>query len=245
MRTTVTDRETGTNLAEIADGIFRINTPVPPAAMPGGFSFNQYLILDDEPLLFHTGPRRLFPQVRGAIAAAMPPERLRFVAFSHVEADECGSLNELLAMAPEARPLCGQVAAMVSIEDLADRPPVALGDGESRGLGKRRVRWLDAPHLPHGWECGFLFEETTATLFCGDLFTQPGDGAEPLTGADILEPSELFRGAMDYYAHSPATGALIAKLAATRPGTLACMHGSAWTGDGAGLLAELGRRLAA
>lgn len=245
MRTTVTDRETGTNLAEIADGIFRINTPVPPAAMPGGFSFNQYLILDDEPLLFHTGPRRLFPQVRGAIAAVMPPERLRHVAFSHVEADECGSLNELLAMAPDARPLCGQIAAMVSIEDLADRPPAALADGEVRSLGKRRVRWLDAPHLPHGWECGYLFEETTATLFCGDLLTQPGDGAEPLTGSDILEPSEAFRKAMDYYAHSPATGQLIAKLAATRPGTLACMHGSAWTGDGAGLLAALGRRLVA
>jgi flavorubredoxin len=242
---TITDRETGTNVAEIADGIFRINTPVPPSVMPGGFSFNQYLVLDEEPLLFHAGPRQMFPQVRSAIAALMPPERLRHVAFSHVEADECGGLNQLLAMAPGAAPLCGKIAALVSIGDLADRPPAALADGETKSLGKRRVRWLDAPHLPHGWDCGFLFEETTATLLCGDLFTQPGSGTEPLTRADILEPSEEFRKAMDYYAHSPATQALVAKLAATRPTTLACMHGSAWAGDGAALIAELGRRLAA
>jgi flavorubredoxin len=245
MQTIVTDRETGTNVAEIADGIYRINTPVPPSDMPGGFSFNQYLVVDDEPLLFHTGPRKLFPQVRGGIAAVMPVERLRWVSFSHVEADECGGLNELLAMAPKALPLCGQVAALVSIGDLADRPPTAMADGEVRRLGKRRVRWLDAPHLPHGWECGFLFEETTATLFCGDLFTQPGAGEAPLTETDILGPSEAFRKAMDYYAHSPDTGALLAKLAGTRPKTLACMHGSAWKGDGAGLLGELARQLAA
>ncbi|MFZ5789315.1 MAG: MBL fold metallo-hydrolase [Pseudomonadota bacterium] len=241
----VTDKETGTNVAEIAEGIFRINTPVPPSEMPGGFSFNQYLVLDEAPLLFHTGPRRLFPQVRGAIAALMPVERLRYVAFSHVEADECGALNDFLAAAPEAQPLCGQVAAMVSIGDLADRPPLALADGETRALGRRRVRWLDAPHLPHGWECGYLFEETTATLLCGDLLTQPGSGAEPLTRGDILEPSEAFRHEMDYYAHSPETPALLAKLAATRPARLACMHGSAWEGDGASLLTALGRRLAA
>lgn len=242
---TVTDPETGTNVAEIADGIFRINTPVPPSEMPGGFSFNQYLVRDEEPLLFHTGPRALFPQVRGAIAALMPAERLRFVAFSHLEADECGALNYLLALAPKAQPLCSRTAAMVSIGDLADRAPLALADGETRPLGRHRVRWLDTPHLPHGWECGYLFEETTRTLLCGDLFTQPGTGAEPLTRADILEPSEAFRREMDYYAHSPQTGALLAKLAATRPRVLACMHGSAWEGDGAALLTALGRRLEA
>jgi flavorubredoxin len=241
----VTDKGTGTNVAEIAEGIFRINTPVPPSEMPGGFSFNQYLVLDEAPLLFHTGPRRLFPLVRAAVAAVMPVERLRYIAFSHVEADECGALNDFLAAAPEARPLCGQIAAMVSIGDLADRPPVVLADGESCTLGRRRLRWLDAPHLPHGWECGYLFEETTATLLCGDLLTQPGSGAEPLTRGDILEPSESFRHQMDYYAHSPETPALLAKLAATSPKVLACMHGSAWEGDGAALLAALGRRLAA
>ena len=241
----VTDAETGTNLAEIADGIFRINTPIPPSAFPGGFSFNQYLIRDEEPLLFHTGPRALLAQVTGAIRAAMPIERLRYVSFSHVEADECGTLNQLLALAPQAQPLCGQTAAMVSIGDLADRPPVAMNDGEIRSLGRHQVRWLDAPHLPHGWECGYLFEETTATLLCGDLFTQPGPGAEPLTRGDILSSSDAFRRQMDYFAHSPHTPSLLAKLAATRPQRLACMHGSAWEGDGAALLGALGQSLAA
>jgi flavorubredoxin len=239
----VTDRETGTNLAEIADGIFRINTPIPPSAFPGGFSFNQYLILDEEPLLFHTGPRAILAQVTAAIAAAMPIEKLRYVAFSHVEADECGTLNQLLALAPQAQPLCGQIAAMVSIGDLADRPPVALQDGEARSLGRRRVRWLDAPHLPHGWECGYLFEETGATLLCGDLFTQPGSGAEPLTPCDNLSTSEAYRRQMEYFSQTPQTASQLAKLAATRPQRLACMHGSAWEGDGAALLDALRQSL--
>lgn len=241
----ITNKDSGTNVHEIADGIYRINTPVPPGDIPGGFSFNQYLVVDDEPLLFHTGPRRLFPLVSEAIAAVMPLARLRYVALSHVEADECGALNQFLAAAPEAVPLCGQVAAMVSIGDLADRPPKGLVDGEVLPIGKHRLRWLDAPHLPHGWECGYLAETTTATLFCGDLFTQPGVGAEPLTGSDVLDPSEEFRRALDYYAHAPNSGALLEKLAATGPGTLACMHGSAWTGDGAALLRALAARLAA
>ena len=239
----VTDNQTGTNVAEIADGIFRINTPIPPSAMPGGFSFNQYLICGEEPLLFHTGPRALFTQVKDAIEAVLPAQRLHYVAFSHVEADECGTLNQLLALAPHAQPLCGQIATMVSIGDLADRPPVALNDGETRLLGPHRVRWLDAPHLPHGWECGYLFEESTATLLCGDLFTQPGAGAVPLTRGDILTPSEAFRRQMDYFSHSPQTPSLLAKLAATKPQRLACMHGSAWEGDGAALLKALGESL--
>jgi flavorubredoxin len=227
-----------TRVDEIAHGIYRISTPVtfPNGA---GFTFNQYLIEADQPLLFHTGPRRMFPLVREAIAAVMPVERLRYVAFSHVEADECGSLNELLAVAPQAEPLCGSIAAMVSMNDLADRPPRALADGESLGLGSKRVRWLDAPHLPHGWECGYLFEETTATLFCGDLFTQPGAEHAPLTTGDILGPSEAMRLAMDYYAHAKDTRGLLEKLAATKPKTLACMHGSAWSGDGERLIREL------
>lgn len=241
----ITNTGSGTNVHEIADGIYRINTPVPPSDMPGGFSFNQYLVLDDEPLLFHTGPRRLFPLVSEAIAAVMPVAQLRYVALSHVEADECGALNEFLAAAPEAVPLCGQVAAMVSIGDLADRPPRPIADGETLSIGKHQLQWFDAPHLPHGWECGYLAETTTATLFCGDLFTQPGIGAEPLTTSDILDPSEGFRQALDYYAHAPNSGALIEKLASTAPRTLACMHGSAWSGDGAALLCALATRLAA
>ncbi|MEO7258211.1 MAG: hypothetical protein ABIW35_01480, partial [Luteimonas sp.] len=157
---------------------------------------------DDEPLLFHTGLRGLFPLVHEAVASVMPVARLRHIAFSHVEADECGSLNQWLAAAPQAAPLCGTVAALVSIGDLADRPPRALADGETVSLGRHTVRWLDAPHLPHAWECGFLMEERTGTLLCGDLFTQPGGGLPALTEADILGPSEAFRHAMDYFSHS-------------------------------------------
>jgi flavorubredoxin len=236
---TVTNRQSGTNVHEIADGIYRINTPVP------GFSFNQYLIVDDEPLLFHTGPRKMFPLVREAIASILAVERLRYIAFSHVEADECGSLNEWLAAAPQSVPLCGAVAAMVSIGDLADRATRALADGEALALGRHQVRWLDAPHLPHAWDCGFLAEETTGTLLCGDLFTQGGTDMPALTESDILGPSEAFRGQMDYFSHTRFARDLIEKLAATRPATLACMHGSAWRGDGAALLRALADELGA
>lgn len=241
----ITNTESGTNIHEIADGIYRINTPLPPSVVPGGFSFNQYLILDDEPLLFHTGPRKMFPLVSEAVRHVMPVERLRHVAFSHVEADECGSLNEWLAAAPQAVPLCGQVAAMVSIEDLADRSPRALADGETLSLGKHALQWFDAPHLPHAWECGFLFEQETRTLLCGDLFTQPGVGEQPLTESDILGPSEAFRHEMDYFSHTKNASEMIERLAATNPTTLACMHGSAWHGDGASLLRALAMELSA
>jgi flavorubredoxin len=240
----VTNASTGTNVHEIADGIYRINTPV---ALPdgSGFSFNQYLIVDDEPLLFHTGPRRMFPLVHEAVGSVLPVARLRHVAFSHVESDECGSINEWLAAAPHASPLCGQIAAMVSIGDLADRPPRAMADGEVVSLGRHRVRWFDTPHLPHAWECGFLLEEHTSTLLCGDLFTQPGAEHAPLTEGDILGPSEAFRHQLDYFSHTRHVRTMIEKLAATQPRVLACMHGSAWSGDGAKLLRGLGDALAA
>jgi len=235
---TITNKQSGTNIHEIADGIYRINTPVAIEGA-GGFSFNQYLIVDDEPLLFHTGPRKMFPLVREAMATVMPVERLRYVSFSHVEADECGSLNEWLDAAPQAIPLCGTIAAMVSIGDLAVRDPRALADGERVSLGKHVVRWHDAPHVPHGWDCGFLSEERTSTLLCGDLFTQGGTDCPAITEADILGPSEEFRRPLDYFAHGANTRATLEKLAATRPTTLACMHGSAWRGDGAKLLRAL------
>lgn len=240
---TVTNSNSGTNIAEIAERIYRINTPV---RLEGDqlFSFNQYLVDAGEPLLFHTGPRQLFPLVREAVDHVLPAERLRYIAFSHVEADECGSLNQWLGLAPEAVPVCGAIAAMTSIGDLADRPPRAMADGETLDLGGRQVRWLDAPHVPHGWECGYLFETTTATLFCGDLFTQPGDGAEALTQGDILTPSETFRRQMDYFAHGRDTGTILDRIAATAPATLACMHGSAWRGDGGALIRDLARALA-
>jgi flavorubredoxin len=240
----ITNAHTGTNVEEIAGGIYRINTPLD---LPGGtaFSFNQYLVEDDEPLLFHTGPRRMFPLVSEAVGHVLPPERLRWIAFSHFEADECGSLNEWLAVAPSAQPLCSATAALVSVADVADRAPRSLADGETLRTGRRTLRWFDTPHLPHGWETGYLADESTRTLFCGDLFTQPGRGGDALTSTDILGPSEMFRGQMDYYAHSKNAGPLFAKLAAFEPLTLACMHGSAWRGDGAALLRELARAVEA
>jgi flavorubredoxin len=234
----VTNQNSGTNVHEVAAGIYRINTPV---MIPGGmqFSFNQYLIVDDEPLLFHTGPRRMFPLVREAVASVLPPERLRYIGFSHFESDECGSLNEWLAAAPHAVPACGKIAALVSVDDVADRPARALADGETLSLGHHAVRWMDAPHLPHAWECGYLFESRTRTLLCGDLFTQPGPGDLPVTESDILGPSESMRSVMDYYAHARNTRELLERLAATEPRVLACMHGSVWRGDGNALLRAL------
>jgi flavorubredoxin len=240
----IVNAQTRTNVHEIADGIYRINTPIDfPDGQ--GFSFNQYLIVDDEPLLFHTGPRQLFPVVSEAIAALMPIERLRYIGLSHVEADECGSMNRLLALAPQAVPLCSRIAAMVSINDLAERAPRALADGELLPLGRHAVQWFDTPHVPHGWECGLLMDTSTATFFCGDLFTQPGHGERAVTAADILGPSEAFRRGMDYFAHAPQTQATLLRLAQQRPRTLACMHGSVWRGDGGVMLRGLADALGA
>lgn len=239
----ITNSQSGTNVYEVADGIYRINTPV---SLPGAgqFSFNQYLVLDDAPLLFHTGLRALYPLVSEAIAALMPLDKLRYVGFSHFESDECGALNHFLAAAPQALPVCGQVAAMVSANDYADRAPLALADGADLDLGRHRLRWFDTPHVPHAWECGLMMDMTTRTFLCGDLFTQGGGGADALTESDILGPSEAFRKPMDYYAHAPQTVPVLERIAREQPTTLACMHGSAWRGDGAGLLRELGRLLA-
>ena len=234
----VTNSQSGTNVHEVSDGIYRINTPV-LFENGNGFSFNQYLIADDEPLLFHTGPRKMFPLVREAVASVIPVERLQYIGFSHVEADECGSLNEWLTVAPQSIPLCGTVAAMVSIEDLADRSPRALANGEVISLGKHQVRWIDAPHVPHAWDCGFMMEELTRTFLCGDLFTQGGTEHPPITEADILGPSEDFRHRMDYFSYTTNARATLEQMASTKPTTLACMHGSAWSGDGATLLRAL------
>lgn len=238
----ITNPSHGTNVYEIADGIYRISTPVQIPNTPG-FSFNQYLINDDEPMLFHTGPRRMFELVREAINTIIPVESLRYIGLSHFEADECGALNELLACAPAATPICGRIAAMTSIRDVADREPRALKDAEDLILGRHRLRWFDAPHVPHGWECGLMMDMSTRTFLCGDLFTQGGPGTQALTEADIFEPSEEFRRPFDYFAHAPNTRATLERFAAEQPTTLACMHGSAWTGDGAELLRALADQL--
>ena len=241
----IVNSESGTAVDEIADEIYRISTPIRPSEkMPAGFTFNQYLIVGETPLLYHTGLRGMFPLTCQAVASVMPIERLRYIGFSHVEADECGALNKFLEVAPRAKPLCSDIAAMVSIGDLADRPPRAMADGETVDLGSHNVTWIATPHLPHSWECGHLYEGKTGTLFCGDLFTQVGAEHPAVTENDVLEPGELARTAFDYYSHTKNSTALIDKLAAKKPKLLASMHGSAWRGDGAALLRALGQRLA-
>jgi flavorubredoxin len=209
---------------EIADGIYRFSTCVPDAA-PGGFTFNQFLVRADEPLLFHTGPRRMFPLVADAIARVVPLASLRWITFGHVESDECGAMNEFLAAAPHASVAHGAAGCMVSLDDLCDRPPRKLVDGEVMDLGGKRVRHIDTPHVPHCWEARLLFEETTRTLFCGDLFTHTGDGPA-LTTDDIVAPALAAEEIFHATALSIVTAPTIRSLAALEPRTLALMHGS-------------------
>jgi flavorubredoxin len=232
----ITNSQSGTTIDEIAEGIYRISTPV---QVLGGFTFNQYLVVDEEPLLFHAGLRRMFPLIREAISKVLPVDRLRYIGVSHFEADESGALNDLLAVAPAAVPVCSAIGAMVSINDVSDREARPLTNGGELSLGGRKLRWIDTPHLPHGWDCGYLFDERTRTLLCGDLFTRGGADHPPLTESDILAPSEAFRAPLDYFAHSINTREMLERLAAYKPTTLACMHGSAWRGDGAAILRAL------
>jgi flavorubredoxin len=219
-----------TEVDEIADGIFRISTFVAEVAPPAGFTFNQFLILADEPLLFHTGPRRMFPAVQNSLARVMAPDRLRWISFGHVESDECGAMNQWLEVAPFAQVAHGGTACGVNLNDLADRAPRALADGEVIDLGNRRVRYIDTPHTPHGWDAGVLLEEETGTLLCGDLFTQVGRGS-PLTGADLVGPAMAAEELFGFSSLHPAMGATIRRLADFHPSTLALMHGPAFQGD--------------
>jgi hypothetical protein len=241
----MTTPESSTTVSEIAAGIYRISTPVPPGVVPGGFTFNQFLVVDEQPLLFHTGMRSLFPSVRDAVARVIDPATLRWVGFSHVEDDECGALPDWLAIAPNAQPVCSQVGANISLGGMTARAARGLADGEELVLGpKKRLRWLDAPHLPHNWECGYMFEASTRTLLAGDLFTQPGADVPPLTESDVLGPSEAMRLDMPAsVAIDVHTREILNKLAATEPRTLALMHGSSYLGDGAKLLQAFGDAL--
>lgn len=227
-----------TAIDEIAAGVYRLSTYVSEIAPPAGFTFNQFLVLGEEPLLFHCGQRQLFPAVAAAVRRLIPLERLRWLSFGHVEADECGAMNLWLAAAPNAQVVHGQLACMVSLNDLADRPPRALADGEVLDLGGKRLRWCDTPHVPHGWEAGVMFEEAGGTLLCGDLFTHVGQGPA-LTGDDIVGPAAAAEGAFLATALTPAVAPTLRRLAGLAPRTLALMHGSSFRGDGAGQLQAL------
>jgi flavorubredoxin len=227
-----------TTVDEIADGIYRLSTWVPDVAPPAGFTFNQFLIAADEPLLFHTGPRAMFPLVSEAVGRVVPVERLRWITFGHVESDECGSMNEWLAAAPLAEVAHGMIGCLVSLNDMADRPPRPLADGEVIDLGGKQVRHIDTPHVPHGWEARVLYEETTGTLLCGDLFTHVGNGPA-LTDDDIVEPAMEAEAVFRATAMAPDTAAVMRRLGDLSPTTLALMHGSSYTGDGAKALSDL------
>lgn len=220
-----------TEIKEIGDKIYRFSTFVPQIAAPTGFTFNQFLIDAQQPLLFHCGPRAMFESVCGAMSTLMPVARLRWISFGHIEADECGAMNQWLAAAPRAQVVHGQTACMVSLNDLADRPPRVLADGEVLDLGGRRVRYIDTPHVPHAWESGLIFEETTRTLFAGDLFTQIGQGPA-LTSDSIVAAAITAEEAFQATALTPATAPTLRKLAALKPARLAVMHGSSYLGDG-------------
>lgn len=229
-----------TQVDEIADGIYRLSTFVEMA----GLRFNQYLIDADEPLLFHTGQRGLFPIVSEAFARVRPVDSLRWISWGHLESDESGAMNDWLAAAPRAEVAVGFLSGVLSVNDLADRPPRLLGDDEVIDLGGRRVRFLPTPHVPHGWDAGVMFEETTGTLLCGDLFTQQGDGPATHDG-DLIGPAAAAEDAFGATALTPTTATTIDALAELEPRTLALMHGPAWHGDGATALHDLANFYAA
>lgn len=224
---------------EVAAGIYRLSVHVPDIAPPAGFTFNHFLLRGDEPLLFHTGLRRMFPILRDAVARLIPPESLRWIAFGHYEADECGAMNEWLAVAPQAQVAHGQTGAMVSLNDMADRPPRILEDGARIELGRGlSVRYLDTPHIPHGWDAGVLHEDASGTLLCGDLFTQIGNGAA-LTGGDIVGPAIAAEDLFGFSSLNPGMGATIRGLTRLAPRRLALMHGPTFEGNAAGALGAL------
>jgi flavorubredoxin len=227
-----------TTVDEIADGIYRLSTFVPDVAPPAGFTFNQMLVKADEPLLFHTGPRQLFPLVSEAVASVVPVDQLRWITFGHVEADECGSMNKWLAAAPQAEVAHGMIGCMVSLNDLADRPPRPLADGEVLDIGGKRLRHLDTPHVPHGWEAGLFYEETTNTLLCGDLFTHLGNGPA-VTTDDVVGPAMEAEAIFHATCLAPDTATVMRRLGDLGPSTLALMHGSSYRGNGSRALYDL------
>jgi flavorubredoxin len=230
----------GTSVTEIASDHYLISIYVPEFNL----RFNHFLIKDDEPLLFHTGMKHMFPHVRDAVAQVIHPSTIRWISFSHFEADECGALNEWLAVAPHAEPVCGLVGALVSVNDFASRPARVLAHDEILKTGQYRFRLRQTPHVPHNWEASLMFEEVTRTLLCSDLFTHEGD-VEPLTESDVVERAKhsLIEGQRgpfaNAYPYTPLTEPILQALADLRPKQLALMHGSAFSGDGEQALRDL------
>ena len=237
----ITNSQSDTRVDEVSQGIYRICTPLD--VIPGGFTFNSYLVVDEEPMLFHTGYRKLFPITLQAIEKVLPVEKLRWIGGSHFEGDEFGALNDFLAAAPQATAFGSETGVLTSLNDFAVRPARGLGDGEEFSIGGRRMKWLYTPHVPHGWDCGILFDHSAGTLLCGDLFTQPGATMPPVTESEVFTASETMRGMMDYYAHATSTSATLERLALLSPSMLACQHGSAYRGDGSALIRELAATL--
>jgi flavorubredoxin len=227
-----------TTIHEIADGVHRLSTYVPDIS-PIGFTFNQYVVDADEPLLFHTGPRRMFPLVSEAAAKVIDLGRLRWISFGHHESDECGAMNDWVAVAPRAEVTFNELGCMVSVDDLADRPPVPAADDEVRDLGGRAVRTLCTPNVPHGFDAQVMFEETTRTLLCGDLFTQFGGGSALVHDGAALVAAALQADDAFGANLTPSTAPTLRRLAALEPRTLALMHGPAFVGDGGQALRDL------
>ena len=223
-----------TTVNEISDGIYRISTYIPDV----DFMFNQFVIDADEPMLWHCGGRGAFPVVSEAAAKVVDVERLRWISFGHYESDECGSMNQWLQAAPNAEIVQSQTGVMVSLEDMADRPPRGLEDGEVLDLGGKRVRWIDTPHVPHGWDAGLIYEETTGTLLCGDLFGRIGN-SPALTDEDIVEPAIAAEDVFHATALTPDTAPTMRRLAEIEPATLGLMHGPSFNGDCASALRAL------
>lgn len=226
------------DITEVGEGIFRISTYVPEGP-PGGITFNQFLVLGDEPLLFHTGTRSLFPAVHEAVATVIDPTTIRWISSGHASRpDEYGALAEWEAAAPHAQPVHGKIGCFLCLSDMSSRSLRPLADGEELDLGSHHLRWYDTPHVPGPWEAGVLFDEATGTLFCGDLFSRTGQ-TEPTTTDDIAEAAIAHDALMHGHAYTPDTGRILRRLAALDPCRLALMHGPTFCGDGAAQLAAL------
>lgn len=232
-----------TTVDEIAPDTFRLSTFIPDVG-PDGFTFNQFVVRDEQPFLFHTGMRGLYPLVSAAVARVVPLADLRWISFGHVEADESGAMNLFLADAPEAQVVHGELACAISVADLADRPPRAVADGEVLDLGTHRLRFVATPHVPHNWESGLWFDETTGTLFTGDVMTQAGPRAA-LVEDDLVEAALVAEDIFHQTSGGPALGPTLERLAQLEPTTLAIMHGSSYRGDGATQLRALAAGYAA